>query len=89
MASADVDWAGAADAQENALKQLDGLRVGGNAGFGVGFSFISAMEIMYWLTIRLVQNYYAVGGKKENKYNVLQRVPPYSFDKPLYRKEEK
>ena len=30
MASADVDWAGAADAQENALKQLDGLRVGGN-----------------------------------------------------------
>ena len=31
MASADVDWAGAADAQENALKQLDGLRVGGNA----------------------------------------------------------
>ena len=42
-------------------------QVGGNAGFGVGFSFISAMEIMYWLTIRLVQNYYAVGGKKENK----------------------
>ena len=32
MARADVDWAGAADAQENALKQLDGLRVGGNAG---------------------------------------------------------
>jgi len=28
MASAEVDWAGAADAQEKALKQLDGLRVG-------------------------------------------------------------
>ena len=29
MASADVDWAGAADAQEKALKQMDGLCVGG------------------------------------------------------------
>ena len=29
MASADVDWAGAADAQEKALKQMDGLSVGG------------------------------------------------------------
>ena len=28
MASADVDWAGAADAQEKALKQMDGLSVG-------------------------------------------------------------
>ena len=33
MASADVDWAGAADAQEKALKQMDGLSV--SAG-GVG-----------------------------------------------------
>ena len=32
-------------------------QVGGNAGLGVGFSFISAVEIIYWLTIRLVQNY--------------------------------
>ena len=42
-------------------------QVGGNAGLGVGFSFISAMEIIYWITIRLVQNYSAGGGKKENK----------------------
>ena len=33
MASVDVDWAGAADAQEKALKQMDGLSVGGG---GVG-----------------------------------------------------
>ena len=32
MASADVDWAGAADAQEKALKQLDGLSVSGVGG---------------------------------------------------------
>ena len=32
MASADVDWAGAADAQEKALKQMDGLCVGGMRG---------------------------------------------------------
>ena len=32
MASADVDWAGAADAQEKALKQMDGLIVGGGGG---------------------------------------------------------
>jgi len=32
MASADVDWAGAADAQEKALKQMDQLSVGGGAG---------------------------------------------------------
>ena len=32
MASADVDWAGAADAQEKALKQMDGLSVGGGGG---------------------------------------------------------
>ena len=38
-------------------------QVGGNAGLGVGFSFISAMEIIYWLTIRLVQNYLSVGKK--------------------------
>ena len=42
-------------------------QVGGNAGLGVGFSFISLMEIIYWITIRLVQNYSAEGGKKENK----------------------
>ena len=32
MASADVDWAGAADAQEKALKQMDGLSVDGGLG---------------------------------------------------------
>ena len=31
MASAEVDWAGAADAQENALRQMDRLAVGGSA----------------------------------------------------------
>ena len=30
MASADVDWAGAADAQEKALRQMDRLAVGGS-----------------------------------------------------------
>ena len=30
MASADIDWAGAADAQEKALKQMDGLSDGGS-----------------------------------------------------------
>jgi len=32
MASADVDWAGAADAQEKAIKQMDGLSVVGGGG---------------------------------------------------------
>lgn len=31
MASAEVDWAGAADAQEKALRQMDRLAVGGSA----------------------------------------------------------
>ena len=31
MATADVDWAGAADAQEKALRQMDRLAVGGSA----------------------------------------------------------
>ena len=35
MASADVDWAGAADAQEKALKQLDNLNVGEGVGGGL------------------------------------------------------
>jgi len=35
MASADVDWAGAADAQEKALKQLDNLNVGEGMGGGL------------------------------------------------------
>ena len=35
MASADVDWAGAADAQEKALKQLDNLNVGEGVGAGL------------------------------------------------------
>ena len=40
-------------------------QVGGNAGLGVGFSIISAMEIIYWITYRLVQNYIANGKKKK------------------------
>ena len=39
--------------------------VGGNAGLGIGFSIISAMEIIYWITIRLIQNYLAGGTKKK------------------------
>ena len=31
MASVEVDWAGAADAQEKALRQMDRLAVGGSA----------------------------------------------------------
>ena len=31
-------------------------QVGGMLGFGLGFSFISLVEIIYWLTIRLGQN---------------------------------
>ena len=38
-------------------------QVGGNAGLGVGFSIISAIEIIYWITIRFVQNY-LTGGRK-------------------------
>ena len=34
-------------------------QVGGNAGLGIGFSIISAMEIIDWITIRLIQNYLA------------------------------
>ena len=30
--------------------------VGGNCGLGIGFSFISAVEIIYWFTIRFWQN---------------------------------
>ena len=40
-------------------------QVGGNAGLGVGFSIISAMEIIYWITIRIIQNYIAHGKKKK------------------------
>ena len=35
MASADIDWAGAADAQEKALKQMDGLSVDGGSVRGL------------------------------------------------------
>ena len=38
-------------------------QVGGNAGLGVGFSIISAIEIIYWITIKFVQNYFT-GGRK-------------------------
>ena len=31
-------------------------QVGGNFGLGVGFSIISAREIIYWMTIRFIQN---------------------------------
>ena len=40
-------------------------QVGGNAGFGVGFSLISAVELIYWFTIRFLQNYYAKGEAKK------------------------
>ena len=32
-------------------------QVGGNFGLGVGFSIISAIEIIYWTTIRFIQNW--------------------------------
>ena len=43
-------------------------QVGGNAGLGIGFSIISAMEIIYWITIRLIQNYLAGGTRKKKMH---------------------
>ena len=40
-------------------------QVGGNAGLGIGFSLISAVELIYWLTVRFLQNYYAQGEAKK------------------------
>ena len=31
-------------------------QMGGLLGLGIGFSFVSAVEIIYWITIRLFRN---------------------------------
>ena len=45
-------------------------QMGGLIGLGIGFSFISAVEIIYWITIRLFHNISMLGkvnSKKEQK----------------------
>ena len=45
-------------------------QMGGLIGLGIGFSFISAVEIIYWITIRLFHNISSLGkvnSKKEQK----------------------
>lgn len=43
-------------------------QIGGLLGLAMGFSIISAIEIFYWMTIRLSRNIFAASGsKKGNK----------------------
>ena len=45
-------------------------QMGGLIGLGIGFSFVSAVEIIYWITIRLIYNISAhdkMNSKKEQK----------------------
>ena len=53
------------------MKLVDYIsQMGGLVGLGIGFSFISAVEIIYWITIRLFNNVSSFGrmyGKKEMK----------------------
>ena len=49
-------------------------QMGGLLGLGIGFSFVSAVEIIYWLTIRLFRNMNESNKVGNNKDRPLKEV---------------
>ena len=49
-------------------------QMGGLLGLGIGFSFVSAVEIIYWLTIRLFRNMIESNKVGNNKDRPLKEV---------------
>ena len=42
-------------------------QMGGMFGLGIGFSFISFVELIYWMTIRFRDNFLTARGKRAKK----------------------
>ena len=58
-------------------------QMGGLMGLGIGFSFVSAVEILYWLTIRLYRNVSAYNKATSRKAETAKKKLNQSSVSPL------